>query len=94
MFSKRKVVVLFIAMAILSLFTYPDSQAQDVRLMEKEELVELLGNPEVVILDVRRRVDWSMSNRKVKGAIREDPGMYKTWTRKYSKEKVIVLYCA
>ena len=54
----------------------------------------MLGNPDVIILDVRSALDWNQSNRKMKGAVREDPREVTTWTDKYPREKAIVLYCA
>jgi len=40
--------------------------------MTKEELKSLLGNPDVIILDVRESGDWKESKWKIPGAVRED----------------------
>jgi rhodanese-related sulfurtransferase len=48
----------------------------------------------VVILDVRRGKDWTDSDQKIKGAIREDGKEYESWAENYPKDKKIVLYCA
>jgi rhodanese-related sulfurtransferase len=59
----------------------------------KEELKPLLGDPELIILDVRVAEDWKRSDSKIKGAIREDPEEdFKTWVSKYPKNKTIVFY--
>ena len=63
-------------------------------MMTKEELKAMLGNPDLVILDVRLGADWSGSNNKIRGSVREDPEKVKTWAEKYSKDKTIVLYCS
>ena len=60
-----------------------------------EELKEMLGKPDVIILDVRSASDWKKGEAKILGAIREDPDKaIKSWAEKYSKDKTIVLYCA
>ena len=66
----------------------------DVPRMTKDELKELLGNPDVILLDVRSGSDWKDSDLKIQGAIREEPEQINSWSKKYSKEKIIVLYCA
>ncbi len=60
--------------------------------MTKEELKALLGNPELVIIDVRYGRDWTNSDVKIKSAVREDPDDLKSWANKYSPDKTIVLY--
>ncbi len=60
----------------------------------KDELKALLGKPDVILLDVRTEKDWKNSDMKIQGAIRENPEQIKSWSKKYSKEQIIVLYCA
>ncbi len=60
-----------------------------------EQLKDLVGKPEVIILDVRSKSDWDKAQTKILGAIREDPNKpAKSWAEKYGKDKTIVLYCA
>jgi hypothetical protein len=62
--------------------------------MTKEELKSLLGNPDVIVLDVRIADDWKRSDLKIKGAVREDPEKdYRSWASKYPKDKTLVFYC-
>ncbi len=70
--------------------------ALDVPRISKEKLKSMLGNPEVVVIDVRTFFDRKMSVKQIKGSVREDPdpSKVKSWAKKYSKEKTIVLYCA
>ena len=65
----------------------------DVPRMRKDELKAMLGNPELVIIDVRLERDWNESDSKIRGAIREEPVDIESWANKYSKDKTIVLYC-
>ena len=47
--------------------------------MTIEELQKRLGNPEVVIVDVRIAKDWKTSDSKIKGAIWQDPMNFSDW---------------
>jgi hypothetical protein len=89
--------ILFVAVAtvfaLAAVFAMP-AAAQDVKRMTIEELKGMLGNPDLVIVDVRRDGDWKSSTVKVKGAVREDPEKVDTWMNKYPKDKTLVFYCA
>jgi len=61
--------------------------------MTKEELLPMLGNPDVVILDVRIGDEWKKSPWKIKGVVREDPEKgVQPVVEKYPKDKTYVLY--
>jgi rhodanese-related sulfurtransferase len=62
--------------------------------MPKEELKAMMGSSDLVIIDVRYGKDWTESDSKIIGAVREDPKVFKFWANKYPKDKTIVLYCA
>jgi len=63
--------------------------------MTKEELKSLLGNPDVIVLDVRIADEWKRSDLKIKGAVHEDPEKdYRIWGSKYPKDKTLVFYCS
>jgi rhodanese-related sulfurtransferase len=66
----------------------------EVPRISKEQLKSMLGDPNVVVIDVRIAFDWKESNSKIKGAIRENPARFDSWFHKYPKDKTIVLYCA
>ena len=66
----------------------------DVGIMSIDELKPMLGNDDVVVLDVRAGRDWSSSEFKIKGAERAEPGKISSWAGNYDKNKTIVLYCA
>ena len=89
--------ILFVAVitvfALAAVFAMP-AAAQDAKRMTIEELKGMLGNPDLVIVDVRRDGDWNSSAIKVKGALREDPEKVDTWMSKYPKDKTLVFYCA
>jgi len=70
------------------------AKSVDAPRMTKDELKGMLGSPDFVIVDVRYGKDWTDSDLKIKGAVREDPEAFQSWTNKYPKDKTIVLYCA
>ena len=88
-FILAMVLVLFLGF----IFTLP-VRANDVPRVTKEELKEQMDEPNLVIVDVRAESDWNGSKIKIKGAVREDPKKVESWMNKYSKEKILVFYCA
>ena len=65
----------------------------EVPRMTKEELLPMLGNPDVIILDVRIGDEWKKSPWKIKGAVRENPEKgVQPIAEKYPKDKTYVLY--
>jgi len=69
-------------------------KSADAPRMTKDELKARLGNPDSLIIDVRYGNDWTDSDLKIKGAIREDPKAFDSWANKYPKDKTLVFYCA
>jgi len=66
----------------------------EVPRITKEKLKAMLEDPDVIIIDDRSGSDWSGSEVKIKGAIREDSGRASDWMDKYPKDKTLVFYCA
>jgi len=90
---KGRLLFLIISVAILGMLA-PFVMAEEAPRITKDELKALLDDPDLVILDVRRGKDWNKSEKKIKGAVRENPKRFKSWVHTYSKEKTLVLYCA
>ncbi len=82
-----------LSMAMACVFALK-AMAAEVPRIAKEEVKGMLGNPEVIIIDVRSGGDWNGSNVKIQGAVREDPGSAGQWMGKYPKEKTLIFYCA
>jgi rhodanese-related sulfurtransferase len=82
--------IIFFMVGILTVF----AKSAEAPRMPKEELKAMLGSPDLVILDVRYGKDWTDSDVKINGAVREDPKIFESWANKYPKDKTIVLYCA
>jgi hypothetical protein len=67
--------------------------AADAPKITKEELRAMLGEPDLIIIDVRIERDWKSSALKIKGAVWEDFMDVESWAKKYPKGKTIALYC-
>ena len=66
----------------------------DIARITKEELKAKLGDPDVIILDVRVENQWKESPKKILGAVHENATEVKSWAQKYPADGTIVLYCA
>jgi rhodanese-related sulfurtransferase len=89
----KKAGIWFLGMCLMMAFSLP-SRAADVPRITKEELKGMLGNENVIIIDVRSDLDQEKSKQKIQGAVLEDPGKVETWMSKYPKDKTLVFYCA
>src|SRR4030042_363199 len=90
---------LCLIIAVLGLLTlgYSRIWASEIKIprITKEEVKSMLGDPDVIILDVRSAKDWRDSEWKIKGAVREErKGKISDWMDKYPKDRTFVLYCA
>lgn len=81
-----------ISAAMLLLLASCATAVDNVQRIDKDTLQSWLGNPQVEIIDVRANKDWVASAKKIKGAVREDPGQVAAWMNTLPKDKKIVLY--
>jgi hypothetical protein len=65
----------------------------DVPRISADDAKKRLGNPDVVIIDVRTKKSWWSSTMKILGAVREDPSKVSEWMGKYSKTQTLLFYC-
>jgi len=63
--------------------------ATEVPKISTEELRSMLGNPDVIIIDLR-----GGGGARIQGAIRKEPQTVSSWMDKYPKDKTLVFYCA
>jgi rhodanese-related sulfurtransferase len=83
-----------LAFILLIAFTMPVYGAEDVPRISTEQLKDILGNPDLILLDVRTEKDWGESDRKIVGAVRVDPDDVSSWAGDYTEDQKIILYCA
>ena len=91
---KQKHFVLAVLLLSLALTWVSSVMAADIPRMTKEELKAMMDDAKVIIVDVRTNADWNMSERKIRGAVREDPNKVKSSIEKYSPDKTFVFYCS
>lgn len=89
-----KTLIFAVCIALFPLFAYQDASAAEVPRMTKEEVKKVLNNPKFTIIDVRRKIEWRLTKKKIKGAHWEDPDDVENWASKYPLNKTIILYCA
>ncbi len=82
--------VMFALFLIGSLGTH--AQSAGYGKISIQELRASLGNPDLIIIDVRDPISWSNSRQKISGAFRENPDDVASWAKKYPRDKTIVLY--
>lgn len=91
---QAKLWALVIAVGLALVFPWSYAFAQEAPRINPDTLKSWLADPQVIILDVRQPGDWQNSDKKIKGAVRQDPHEVQTWAASLPKDKKIVLYCA
>lgn len=92
--KKKLLAALMLIFLTIGLFT-SFALSADVPMMTKDELKAMLGNPDLVIFDVRHGYEYFSSDLKIKGATRPlvrehiDPAILV-----HPKETIFVIYCA
>ncbi len=86
--------ILFGTILILIGFFTSIAFSQEPSRISKEELRAMLGDPNVIILDVRISDEWKASDRKIQGATWKNPEQIKSWMTQYPKDKTLVFYCS
>ncbi len=95
MHGRRKVAMLLLVVVMgFTAVAIAACAAEDAPRITKEEVRPLIGDPGVIILDARTGGSWSMSDRKIKGAVRADPADVGSWQASIAKGKKIVVYCS
>jgi rhodanese-related sulfurtransferase len=90
----RKAACLILTGLLVAAVAFSACARNDVQRVDKDTVKGWLGQPDVVIIDVRSPSDWAASDKKIQGAVRKDPGTVAAWAGEIPKDKRIVLYCA
>ncbi len=89
-YNKLTILTAFLGLLVMGAGeVHPEEMAPQ---MTKEELKPKLGSKELIVIDVRLDEQWRFSNRKIPGAVHENPAVPSTWMDKYPKDKTIVFY--
>lgn len=81
-----------IVLALAGGIAVPATASDEAPRMTKEELRRLLGDPDLVVIDVR--VGGDQAPTRIPGSKHERAAEVGTWAENYPKGKRIVLYCA
>ncbi len=57
-----------------------------------DQVNQLLGQPDIVIIDVRKPRNWWRTSKKILTAVREEPSKVDRWARKYAKDHTLIFY--
>lgn len=69
------------------------SDINEVPRISVDQVKQLLGKPETVIIDVRKFRNWWRSGKKILTAVREDPSRVAEWADKYTMNQTLIFYC-
>jgi rhodanese-related sulfurtransferase len=92
--QKAKLWAMVMTLALLLAVPWSCASGKEAPRVDPQTLKSWLKDPQVVILDVRQPSDWQSSDKKIQGAVRQDPNEVKTWAASLPKDKKIVLYCS
>ena len=88
----NKVAILTAFLALLFIGAGEPPPEEKALRMTKEQLKPRLGSEDLVVIDIRLDEQWRFSNRKIPGAVHENPAVPSTWMDKYPKDKTLVFY--
>ena len=60
--------------------------------LSADQVNQLLGKPDTVIIDVRKPRNWWRTSKKILTAVREDPSKVDQWAQKYAKTQMLIFY--
>ena len=65
---------------------------EQVPRLTKEAVKEMLGKPDVVIVDIRYIKQYEQSDKKLPGAVFVQPENFDEFAKNYPKERTYILY--
>jgi hypothetical protein len=73
-------------------YSAPPSSVEQVPRLTKEQVRDMLGKPDVVIVDIRFIKQYEQSDRKLPGAVFVQPENFDEFAKNNPKDKTYVLY--
>ena len=94
---KRKPILISALVAVFLLIALgghsaPPSSVEQVPRLTKEAVKEMLGKPDVVIVDIRYIKQYEQSDKKLPGAVFVQPENFDEFVKNHPKDKTYVLY--
>ena len=87
----KRTLLIFFIIGGLSVILSAQAFGQ-VKKITINQLLESLGDPQLLILDVRTTGSWQASDKKIKGAVRKNPKTFDSWANDLPKNKFLALY--
>jgi rhodanese-related sulfurtransferase len=81
-----------VAISLMLASIYCCGSGEKPPLLDQENVKSVLSDHNVILLDVRAPKNWNVSDKKIKGAMRQDPYEVNIWAANLPKDKKIVLY--
>jgi hypothetical protein len=92
----RVCLILFCSTALILValtgYSAPPSSVEQVPRLTKEQVRDMLGKPDVVIVDIRFIKQYEQSDRKLPGAVFVQPENFDEFVKNQPKDKTYVLY--
>jgi hypothetical protein len=73
-------------------YSAPPTTVEQVPRLTKEQVKDILGKPDVVIVDIRFIKQYEQSDRKLPGAVFVQPEDFDQFAKDHPKDKTYVLY--
>jgi hypothetical protein len=73
-------------------YSAPPTSVEQVPRLTKEQVRDMLGKPDVVIVDIRFIKQYEQSDRKLPGAVFMQPENFEEFVKNNPKDKTYVLY--
>jgi 3-mercaptopyruvate sulfurtransferase SseA len=94
---KVKPILIASLAALLSLvalagYSAPPSSVEQVPRLTKEAVKEMLGKPDVVIVDIRYIKQYEQSDKRIPGAVFVQPEDFDEFAKNYPKQRTYILY--
>ena len=83
----------FLSLVALAAWSAPPSTVEQVPRLTKDAVKEMLGKPDVVIVDIRYIKQYEDSDKKIPGAVFVQPESFDDFVKKHpKKDATYVLY--
>ena len=83
----------FLPLVALAAWSAPPSSVEQVPRLTKDAVKEMLGKPDVVIVDIRYIKQYEESDKKIPGAVFVQPESFDDFVKKHpKKDATYVLY--
>jgi len=94
--NPRVCLILFCSTALILValtgYSAPPSSVEQVPRLTKEQVRDMLGKPDVVIIDIRFIKQYEQSDRKLPGAVFVQPENFDEFVKNRPKDNTYVLY--